>query len=153
MGDNMYDERGLLKPEYAWTESQKKAMTINEDIEKIDPRTDFGKGIVFKSIDGGEHASMEDVEQADKAYWDRMMINTAHKDYKDYARYAKLEKAYFDCITPKFNINDKDMTQQVLTAQQEKVAAYIKERYGSYLSELLEQYGYGQQDNNRGPKR
>ena len=71
MGDNMYDERGLLKPEYAWTESQKKAMTINEDIEKIDPRTDFGKGIVFKSIDGGEHASMEDVEQADKAYWDR----------------------------------------------------------------------------------
>ena len=21
MGDNMYDERGLLKPEYAWTES------------------------------------------------------------------------------------------------------------------------------------
>ena len=150
MGDNMYDERGLLKPEHAWTESQKKAMTINDDIEKIDPRTYFGKGIVFKSIDVGEHASMEDVEQADKAYWDRMMIDTSHKDY---ARYVELEKAYFDCITPKFNINDKDMTQQVLTAQQEKVAAYIKERYGSYLSELLEQYGYGQQDNNRGPKR
>ena len=150
MGDNMYDERGLLKPEYDWTESQKKAMTINNDIEKIDPRTDFGKGIVFKSIDGSEHVSMEAVEQANKAYWGSMMIDTSHKDY---ARYAELEKAYFDCITPKFNINDKDMTQQVLTAQQEKVAAYIKERYGSYLSELLEQYGYGQQDNNRGTKR
>ena len=31
--------------------------------------------------------------------------------------------------------------------------ADIQERYGSYLAELLEQYGYGQQDNNRGPKR
>ena len=118
MGDNMYDERGLLKPEYAWTESQKKAMTINEDIEKIDPRTDFGKVLYLKVLMVVKHASMEDVEQADKAYWDRMMIDTSHKDY---ARYAELEKAYFDCITPKFNINDKDMTQQVLTAQQEKV--------------------------------
>ena len=150
MADNMYDEKGLLKPEYVWTESQKKAMLINNDIEKIDPRTDFGKGIVFKSVDGGEHASMEAVEQANKAYWDRMMIDTSHKDY---ARYAELEKAYFDCITPKFNINDKDMIQQVLTAQQEKFVAYIKERYGNYLSEVLEQFGYGQQDNNRGPKR
>ena len=124
MADNMYDERGLLKPEYAWTESQ--------------------------LVDGGEHASMEAVEQADKSYWDRMMIDTSHKDY---ARYAELEKAYFDCITPKFNINDKDMIQQVLTAQQEKFVAYIKERYGNYLSEVLEQFGYGQQDNNRSPKR
>ena len=97
-----------------------------------------------------EHASMEAVEQADKAYWDRMMIDTSHKDY---ARYAELEKAYFDCITPKFNINDNDMIQQVLTAQQEKFVAYIKERYGNYLSEVLEQFGYGQQDNNRSPKR
>ena len=37
MADNMYDERY------------------------------FGKSIVFKSIDGGEHASMEDDEQANKA--------------------------------------------------------------------------------------
>ncbi len=141
MKDNMYDERGMLKPEYAWDESQKKTMTIKNDTEKIDSRTDFGKGIVFKSVDGGKHASVESVEQANKEYWDRMMIDN-----------AELEKAYFDCITPKFNINDKDMAQQVLTAQQEKVAAYIKERYRSYLSELLEQYGYGQQDNNRAPK-
>ena len=150
MADNMYDEKGLLKPEYALTESQKKAMLINNKTEKIDLRTDFGKGIVFKSRDGGEHASMESVEQANKAYWDRMMIDTSHKDY---ARYAELEKAYFDCITPKLNINDKDMIQQVLTAQQEKFVAYIKERYGNYLSEVLEQFGYSQQDNNRSPKR
>lgn len=45
MADNMYDERY------------------------------FGKGIVFKSVDGGEHASMEAVEQANKAYWDRMKID------------------------------------------------------------------------------
>ncbi len=145
MSDNMFDEKGMLKPEYAWTESQKIAMSINNGIEKIDPRTDFGKGIVFKSIDGGEHASMEAVKQANKEYWDASL--------NDYARYAEFEKAYFDCITSKFNINDKNMTQQVLTAQQEKVAAYIKERYGIYLSELLEQYDYDQQDNNRGPKR
>lgn len=150
MVDNIFDENGMLKPEYAWTESQKKAMTINNNTEKIDPRTDFGRGIVFKSVDGGEHASMEDVKQANKVYWDRMMIDTSHKDY---TRYAELEKAYFDCITPKFNINDKNMIQQVLTVQQEKVATYIKERYGSYLSELLEQYGFDQQDNNRGLKR
>ena len=120
MADNMYDERY------------------------------FGKGIVFKSIDGGEHASMEDVEQANKAYWDRMMIDTSQKDY---ARYAELEKAYFDCITPKFNINDKDMIQQVLRAQQEKFVDYIKERYENYLSEILEQFDCAQQDNNRGQKR
>lgn len=117
---------------------------------KIDARTDFGKGIYYKSVDGREYASMEAVEQANNAYWDSMMIDTSHKDY---ARYAELEKAYFDCITPKFNINDKNMIRQVLTAQQEKFVTYIEERYLKYLSELLEQYGYGQQDNNRGPKR
>ncbi len=152
MSDNMYDEKGLLKPEYAaLAESQKKAIFINTGIKKIDPRSDFGKGFVFKSSDGGEHASMESVERANKAYFDsRIIDNTSHKDY---AHYAELEKAYFDCITPKFNINDKDMIQQVLTAQQEKFVAYIKERYGNYLSEILEQFGYGQQDNNRSPKR
>lgn len=45
------------------------------------------------------------------------------------------------------------MLQQVLTAQQEKFVAYIKERYGNYLSEVLEQFDCAQQDNNRGPKR
>ena len=124
---------------------------INNDIEKIDHRTNFGKGLVYKSVDGGEHDSMEYVERVNKAYFDSGIIdNTSHKDY---AHYAELEKAYFDCITPKFDINDKDMIQQILTAQQEKFVAYIKERYGNYLSEILEQYGYGQQDNNRSPKR
>lgn len=93
---------------------------------------------------------METVELANKAYWDSMMIDTSHKDY---VRYVELEKAYFDCITPKFNINDNGMAQQVLKAQQEKIATYIKERYESYLTELLEQYGYGQRDNNINKKR
>lgn len=118
--------------------------------QKIDPRTDYGKGIYYKGDDGREYASPEALAEANRIYWDSMMIDTSHKDY---ARYAELEKAYFDCITPKFNINYKDMIQQVLTAQQEKFVTYIEERYLKYLSELLEQYGYGQQDNNRGPKR
>lgn len=152
MSDNMYDERGFLKPEYAaLAESQKKTIFINTGIEKIDHRTDFGKGFVYKSFDGSEHDSMEAVKRANKAYFDsRIIDNISHKDY---AHYAELEKAYFDCITPKFNINDKDMIQQVLTAQQEKFVAYIKERYANYLSEILERFSYDKQDHNRSPKR
>lgn len=131
MADNMYDERGLLKPGYAWTESQKKAMIINNDIEKIDPRTDFGRGIVFKDTNGGEHDNMESVRYANKLYWDSVMNQ------------VKLEKAYFDSIAPKININDRDVLEQILKAQQERFIAYVKEKYGSYFSELLEQYGYG----------
>lgn len=140
MADNMYDERGLLKPGYAWTESQKKAMIINNDIKKIDPRTDFGRGIVFKDNNGGEHDNMESVKRANKLYWDSVTNQT------------ELERAYFDSITPKFNINDKDMVEQIFKAQQERFIAYVKEKYGSYLSELLEQYGYGQ-DVNDGPRK
>lgn len=151
MSNNMYDERGFLKTEYADSNESQKKKYINTDVEKIDSRTDFGKGFVYKSVDGGEHDSMESVERVNKAYFDsRIIDNTSHKDY---ARYAELEKAYFDCITPKFNINDKDMIQQVLTVQQEKFVAYIKERYANYLSEILERFSYDKQDYNRSPKK
>lgn len=93
---------------------------------------------------------MEAVEQADKAYWDSMMIDTSSEDL---IRYKEIEKAYFDIITPKVNINDKDAAQQILMAQRERMVAYIQARYGSYLEELLEQYGYGQQNNNIKPRR
>lgn len=93
---------------------------------------------------------MEAVEQANNAYWDSKKIDTS-SEYL--IRYKEIEKAYFDIITPKVNINDKDAAQQFLMAQRERMAVYIQARYGSYLEELLEKYGYGQQDNNRGPKR
>ena len=115
---------------------------IFNNLEIKDYRTDYGKGISYKSIDGREFASMEAVEQANNAYWNSMKI-------KDYARYAELEKAYFDCITPK----DMNMIKQVLAEQQKKFVTFIEERYLKYLSEVMEQYGYGQQDNNRDPKR
>lgn len=117
MSDNMYDEKGILKSEYAWTESQKNINHYTKNIEAV--------------------------KQANKVYWDNVMIDTSRKDY---ARYVDLEKAYFDFITPKFNINDKDMALELIKIRQEKVVNYIMERYGTYLEKLLEQYGYGQQD-------
>ena len=78
------------------------------------------------------------------------------KDGREYRTTDDLEranKAYFDYLNSTLNINDKNMGEEMFRAQQEKTIAYIQERYGSYLAELLEQYGYGQQDNNRGPKK
>ena len=126
MADNMYDERGLLKPEFRETFG-----ITNRDTERKDLRTDFGRGIVFMDTNGGEHDNMESVRYANKLYWDSVMNQ------------AKLEKAYFDSIAPKININDRNVLEQILKAQQERFIAYVKEKYGSYFSELLEQYGYG----------
>ena len=135
MADNMYDERGLLKPEFRVISN-----IIDNDIEKIDPRTDFGRGIVFKDTDGCEHDNMETVRRVNKLYWDSVMNQ------------VKLEKAYFDSIASKIDINDRDVLEQILKAQQERFIAYVKEKYGSYFSELLEQYGYGK-DEGEGKKK
>lgn len=43
MADNMYDAKGLLKPEYELTDSQKREMLYNNNINKVDYRTDYGK--------------------------------------------------------------------------------------------------------------
>lgn len=50
------------------------------DSPKIDPRTDFEKGFYYKSKDGGEHASMEAVEVANKRYWDSMKIYPSSRE-------------------------------------------------------------------------
>lgn len=117
---------------------------------KIDSRTDFGKGFYYKSIDGGEHASMEAVKQANNAYWDSMMI---YPSPTDVIKYNEIEKAYFDIITPKINLNDINAAAQMLRERTEKMAAHIEARYGNYLEQLLEKHGYGKQDDSRGPKR
>lgn len=51
------------------------------------------------------------------------------------------------------NVNDKNMSKETFRAQQEKIIGYIQERYEDYLEDLLEKYGYNQQNNNKGPKR
>lgn len=70
---NMYDEKWNLKPEYALSESQKKSMLINNDLKKIDFRTDFGKGITFKSVDGRDWATYEEAMAYNQMYYEKMM--------------------------------------------------------------------------------
>ena len=83
---DMYDEKGMLKPEYAWSETQKKSMIMNNDKQeinklfypetRIDPRTDFGKGITFKSVDGKDWATYEDAMAYNQMYYEKMMIQS-----------------------------------------------------------------------------
>jgi len=150
----------------------------------MDHRTDYGKEIYYRGDDGREYASPEALAEANRIYWDSVLIDTSHEDFAQQAEIEKARmelerqramyytyigqdgreyrttedleranKAYFDYLNSAFSINDKNMGEEMLIAQQEKISAYIQERYGSYIAELLEQYGYGQQGNNRGPKR
>lgn len=93
---------------------------------------------------------MEAVESANKRYWDSMMI---YPSPTDVIKYNEIEKAYFDIITPKINLNDINAAEQMLRERTEKMAAHIEARYGNYLEQLLEKHGYGKQDDSRGPKR
>ena len=58
--------------------------------QKIDPRTDYGKGIYYKGDDGHEYATPEALAEANRIYWDSMMIDTSHRDI---AQQAEVEKA------------------------------------------------------------
>lgn len=42
--------------------------------QKIDPRTDFGKGISFKSVDGKEWASYEDAMAYNQWYYESKIM-------------------------------------------------------------------------------
>lgn len=160
MADNMYDEKGLLKPEYELTDSEKREMRYNNNLDKVD----YGKGIYY-SADGREYATMDQVRAADKAYWDSQKIDTSKKDSmiyyigKDGRKYRTTEalervnKAYFDYLNSLINTNDKNMSQDVFKARQEEILSYIRERYGDYLDKLLEEYGYGSQEAGKGPKK
>ena len=48
MENEMYDKKGLLKPEFEMTDSEKRNDIYNNDNIKIDKKTDLGKGICFK---------------------------------------------------------------------------------------------------------
>lgn len=165
MADNMYDEHGLLKPEYGLTDSQEREMLFNNNPDKVDYRTDYGKGINYKGADDREYATIDQVEAANKAYWDSLKIDTSKKDSmicyigKDGREYRTTEaleranKAYFDFLNSSFNTIDKNMSQDVFKARQEEILSYIRERYGDYLDKLLEEYGYGRQEAGKGPKK
>lgn len=50
-------------------------------VPKIDSRTNYGKGIVYKSVDGNEWETNEQVEAANKAYFETLMSESS--DYLD----------------------------------------------------------------------
>lgn len=155
MEKNMYDEKGLLKPEYVLTDAQKREQNL----------TDWGKGIYYKGADGREYATVDEVRIANKMYYDSMKIDTSMrdsmirykgKDGREYQTSEDLEranKAYFDYLNQSFNINDPQMDRTVFQAHQEKILAYIHERYGNYFENLLEQYGYGSKSSEKGPRK
>lgn len=151
MADNMYDE--------------KKEMIYNNNINNVDYRTNYSKGIYYKGADGREYATMDEVRVADKAYWDSQkkdtskndaMISYIGKDGRKYHTSEALEratKAYFDYLNFSFNTYDENMSQDDFKARQEEILSYIRERYGDYLDKLLEKYGYGSQEAGKGPKK
>lgn len=165
MEDNMFDEKGLLKPENKLTGSQKRGMLYKNNLDKFDNRTDYGKGICYKGADGREYATMDQVRAADKAYWDSQQIDTSKqdamisyigKDGREYRTTEALEranKAYFDFLISSFTINDKNMSQDVFRARQKEILSYIEDRYEDYLDKLLEEYVYGSQEAGKSPKK
>ena len=58
--------------------------------QKIDPRTDYGKGIYYKGDDGREYDSTEALAEANRIYWDSMMIDRSHRDIE---QQAEVERA------------------------------------------------------------
>lgn len=132
---------------------------------KIDPRTEYGKGTYFKGDDGQEYSTLDEVRAANKRYWDSMKIDTSRQDSmicyigndgREYHTSEDLEranKAYFDYLNSILNLNDPNLSKIAFKAQQEKILAYIHERYGDYFEKLLHEYGYENLNNNSGPKK
>ena len=81
MNDNIYDEKGILKPEYELSDAQRRAMNMNDDnvTKPLDNRTDFGKGIYYLTCDGKKCSTMEEVIQYNDMFYKSMMINPEEK--------------------------------------------------------------------------
>ena len=78
MENEMYDEKGFLKPEFEMTAAEKSK--YNKDIIKIDKRTDFGKGIYFKSVDGKEWPTYEQAMAYNEKWYDKMFPKIDKQD-------------------------------------------------------------------------
>lgn len=132
---------------------------------KIEPRTAYGKGIYFKGDDGQEYSAIDEVRAANKRYWDGMKIDTSRQDsmisyigndgreYHTSEDLERVNKAYFDYINSSLNLNAPHLSEIAFKAQQEKILAYIHERYGDYFEKLLQEYGLENLNNNRSPKK
>lgn len=83
---DMYDEKGLLRPEFDLSYKQRKEMLINNDsIDKpIDNRTNCGKGLIFLTCDGKECETMEQVMRYNQVYYNNMMNNLKFNNYDHY---------------------------------------------------------------------
>ena len=83
MSNKTYDEKGMIKPQFLMTDSEKKKIyfTIFEKLKeenlddnlKIDLRTDFGKGLTFKSVDGKDWATYEDAMIYNEWYYEQLI--------------------------------------------------------------------------------
>ena len=60
-----------------------------DDINGQDFKTDYERGIVFKSVDGSEHQSMAAVRQANNEYWDRFKFGSYLEQLLDEHGYAQ----------------------------------------------------------------
>ena len=80
MGNEMYDKKGLLKPEFEMTDSEKRNGIYNNDKIEIDKKTDLGKGICFKSVDGKEWSTYEAAMAYNKEWYDMMFPKIDKQD-------------------------------------------------------------------------
>lgn len=115
MKENMYDKNGVLKPEYQMTDAQKR-----ENLYAFD------KKIYYKGEDGNKYYSYEELEKANKAY--------------------------FDYLNSIFNTNDKNMSIDTFKEKQKVILSYIKEKYEDYIEDLLK-YKYEDIEENKGQKK
>ena len=88
--NEMYDEKGMLKPEWELTESEKRNMlkpkTYDDIMCKTYYRPYYSEGkILYKGIDGKDYPDMASLEQADKLYWKRQLedLQSSIKRYYD----------------------------------------------------------------------
>ena len=78
MKNEMYDEKGFLKPEFEMTAAKKSE--FNNDIIKIDNRTDYGKGIRFMSVDGTEWATYAQAMAYNEEWYKKMFPKIDKQD-------------------------------------------------------------------------
>lgn len=73
-GENdIFDEKGLLKPQYELNDAQKSAINYFDSSVPKDNRTDFGKGIDFYTCDGKRVATMEEVYAYNELFYKSML--------------------------------------------------------------------------------
>ena len=88
MENEMYDEKGFLKPEFEMPAAEKRQYNNNiieidkiKNIQKIiDKRTDYGKGIRFMSVDGTEWPTYEQAMAYNKEWYDKMFPKIDKQD-------------------------------------------------------------------------